>query len=149
MAVNRIAKFLTWRKNLQGCDGASLMAATKTKAKPEPVVNEAVAALIVKAIEERWDGLDHELAAAARISTSGLTQLKTKGAVSLTVNLRKLARHLGFDGKKILNGQLVFVAKPTADRRPDLHAMLNRLIGTPDEATVARLLQGLVDSGKH
>lgn len=129
-----------------GSDGAFM--ATKTTKKPV-VVNKKVADLVTQAVEERWDGLDHELAATARISPSGLTQLKTKGAVSLTVNLRKLARQLGFDAKKILAGQLVWVAKPTTERRPDLHAMLNRLIGTPDEGTVERLLRGLVDTGKH
>ncbi len=57
---------------------------------------------------------------------------------------------LGVDGKKLVaTNTLVYLAKPTAERRPDLHAMLNRLIGTADEATVERLLRGLVESANH
>jgi DNA-binding Xre family transcriptional regulator len=105
--------------------------------------------LITKAIEEKWVGLDYELAIAARISTSGLTALKAKGATEPTKNLRKLCRVLGVDVRKLLQGHLVYVKTLTTPRRPDLHDMLNRLIGTPDEQTVERLLRGLVETGQH
>lgn len=136
MGTNRIAKYFGDDGDILRM-GKATMAATKEAAH---VSGEFVSAIIA----ERWFGTDKDLAAKCRISVSKLSQLKNEGATPKTRTFRLLCQTLGVDAQKAFQGRKVYIGDVTENRRPDLHALLNRLIGTADETTVERVMRGLL-----
>lgn len=141
MVHNRIAKYYGDTGDGAGMRKGPPIVGVRTDA---PAVDgDFVSAMI----SERWVGTDRELAEVADISVSGLADMKANGAKIKNTNFRKLCKQLGADVRAAAKGKRVYVADVSANRRQDLHDLLNRLIGTPNENVVERVMQGLVKVG--
>lgn len=103
--------------------------------------------LLQSLIKKRWRGKNKGLADKAGIDASKLSVLKTKGTHKSIPSFVDLCMTLGVDPDNLLLGKVVNVEPPT--RRNDLHAMLERVIGTPDEPAVEQVLRAFVKSRQH
>lgn len=119
------------------------MSKTPTAKRATVDVAARTAAKLTEAIANRWHKTDRELYEAADISSTSLTNLKTIGVETVTPSLKKICRELRISPEQLVaNGEIVNATTPPTER-PDLHDMLNALIGTNDEETVERLLRAL------
>lgn len=155
-------RILEWLPHSRGSDGAfthmakgPMEAASKSEAAPNvPAAwtdeQRATAAknqpVIAKLINTRWKGKDVNLAAKIGVSQSGLSNLKRLGAHEDTPTLHALCAELAVDPYALLKGKIVNV-KPTF-KRPDLHAILDSLVGTADEPAIERMLQAFAKASK-
>lgn len=138
---------------LLGSDGANTYM-VKRSAVSEAVSREAspevarrLAALLTEVIGKKWNRKDAALAKAAGIHPSGLSILKTKGVASVTPSLRSVCSVIGVDADALMDGRVEDV-EPMS-RRPDLHAMLESVVGTPDEIAVEQVLRAFIKARKH
>ena len=142
MGTNRIAKYLDGTANAKTPDelGESRMS-TKTHSSNGMATT---AALITKAIEERWVGTDKSLAEAAGVSVSSLADMKANGTRPKNTNFRKICAALKIDLRAAARGKIVPLGEVSMARRQDLHSLLDRIVGTDDEPTIERVMRGLL-----
>jgi hypothetical protein len=136
-----------------GTDGAftfmgkrsAVSEAASTEAAPD--VAGRLAALLTEVIGKKWNRKDAALAKAAGIHPSGLSVLKTKGTATVTPSLRSVCGVIGVDADALIEGRVEEI-EPMS-RRPDLHAMLESVVGTPDELAVEQVLRAFIKARKH
>jgi hypothetical protein len=155
---NRIQEYFRGLERPYGNDGActdmgkrgSTTEADAPKGAPAHVVEthaQRTARLLTFEIGKRWKRKDAALAKAAQIHPSGLSVLKTKGTEAVTPSLRAVCGIIGIDPDRLIEGEIIEVEPST--RRPDLHAMLESVVGTPDEPAVEQVLRAFLKARKH
>jgi len=145
-------RILDWPPHARGTDGAFTLVkrSATTEAAPKgvaPDVAGSLARLLSETIAKKWNRKDAALAKAAGIHPSGLSLLKTKGTATVTPSLRSVCSVIGVDADALLDGRVEDI-EPMS-RRPDLHAMLESVVGTPDEIAVEQVLRAFVKARKH
>jgi DNA-binding Xre family transcriptional regulator len=156
MFKNRVAKYFNGTANANTLDdgGEILMVKTSATAElngnsltpAEQAIAQRTAGLLQKAIKRKWRGKDKQLAIRADIDASKLSVLKMHGTYKVIPSLEAVCHVLGIDPEKLIEGKLVDVTHKS--RRPDLHSMLEALVGTPNEPAVEQVLKAFLKASE-